>query len=371
MISLDTVLNAYIDANIILAIGAAIWAATQVVLRCTPLGRAFGGQLRLLYAVLTVVGVAPFAVLALWPVVMALIPGGVAQINLSDLIVAEYLDGRFAMAPTTFEALLSLRGTMVRNVTTLGSSGGVVIAVVLLLGIGLGVLRTARNLIRLHLMIGQSYLWRRSGRVDIRLTEKARIPFSTRGLWRFHVVIPSHMLANPGDLRIALAHEFQHLRQGDLPWELGLELLRPLFVFNPAMGFWKRQVETRRELACDQRVIRRKKLNAQSYAASLLRVCALALQDRSGSREIQPSVALLQIRGRRNERFLRQRVTAMMQSPVMTGSRHWVTALLIPLSLAIGLASVSIQRSGDWSQDRLMLSAIVNLERMDLRSRPH
>ena len=28
---------------------------------------------------------------------------------------------------------------------------------------------------------------------------------------------------------MALAHEFQHLRQGDISWEIMIEFLRPLF----------------------------------------------------------------------------------------------------------------------------------------------
>ncbi len=360
MISLDTVLNAYIDANIILALGAVIWAATQWIIRRTSLKRAHGAQLNLLYGVLGIVGVAPFAALALWPQAQSL------NFNLSDMVVAEYLSGRFAMAPTTFEGLLTTRDTLIHEITTLSTQAGRIIAAIMIAGIALATLRTFINLTGVRRIISQSYLWRQSGKVQIRLTDTSSIPFSTRGLRKHYVVIPSEMLATPADLRIALAHEFQHLRQGDLNWEGVLELLRPLFVFNPAMRYWKGQVERQRELACDQGVMQRKQLNAQDYANCLLRVCTNAM-NRQGYATI-PAVALVQAKGRRNASFLRHRVLQMIEGDSGPTHRWLVPTLLIPLTFAVTLSAVAIQRSGDWSQDRLMLSTIVNLERLNQRN---
>lgn len=358
MISTDTLLNAYIDANVVLALGAVVWIIARFVMHRTALKAAHGMQLQLLYGFLIVVAVVPFAALMLWPQMQSF--------NLSDLIVAEYLDGRIAIAPTTFEAWLQTRATLVREITTLGSARGMVIAVVLLTGIALASLRMIINLTRVYRVIGQSYLWRRAGRLEIRLTDAASIPFSTRSLRKHYVVIPSEMLATPADLRIALAHEFQHLRQRDVSWEIVLECLRPLVVFNPAMRFFKRQVERQRELACDQGVMRRKALNAQDYANCLLRVCANSLK-RQGHTAL-PAVALLQPRGRRNASFLRQRVLMMMAAEAAPTPRWIVPMILCPLSCAILLSTIAIQRSGDWSHDRLMLSTIVNLERFSIRN---
>jgi hypothetical protein len=40
--------------------------------------------------------------------------------------------------------------------------------------------------------------------------------------------------------------------------------------------------------------------------------------------------------------------------------------MLAPLIGLTFLAAISIQRPGDWSQDRLMLSTIINLERLEM-----
>jgi hypothetical protein len=37
----------------------------------------------------------------------------------------------------------------------------------------------------------------------------------------------------------------------------------------------------------------------------------------------------------------------------------------IPLLVAVTFATIAIQSPGDWSHDRLMLSTVVNLDRLD------
>ena len=49
---------------------------------------------------------------------------------------------------------------------------------------------------------------------------------------------------------------------------------------------------------------------------------------------------------------------------------HWgVTCLaVLPMVAVVFLSALSIQKPADWSQDRLMLSAIINLERLETRN---
>ncbi|MEJ6405002.1 M56 family metallopeptidase [Yoonia sp. 2307UL14-13] len=358
MMPLETILHAYIDANIILALGALIWFAAQTILIRTRLRSAHNVQLQLIYGLLVAIAIAPFLAMFWAPNAVGL--------NLSDLVVAGYLDGHFAMAPTAFEALLATRDTIVLEVATMSTTAGQIVAAMGLAGICFATLRMIRNLTQVRQVVQHSYLWRSAGRVQVRLTQSASVPFSTRGLRNHYIILPAEMLENPVDLHIALAHEFQHVRQGDLTWECLLEILRPLFVFNPAMRYWKGQVERQRELACDQQVMQRKGLCVQDYANCLLQVCAKAVQRRDGMK--MPVVALLQARGRGHARFLRHRIVQMIEVGGVPGQRWCVPVLLVPLVVAVGLGALSIQRSGDWSQDRLMLSTIVNLERLNQRN---
>lgn len=358
MMPLETILHAYIDANIILALGAVIWFAAQTILIRTPLRSAHSAQLQLIYGLLVAIAIAPFLAMFWAP--------NAAGLNLSDMIVAGYLDGHFAMAPTAFEALMATRDRIVHEVATMSTTTGQVVATIGLAGIGFAMLRMMLNLTRVRRVVRESYLWRSAGRVQVRLTQTSSVPFSTRGLRDHYIILPAEMLESPTDLRIALAHEMQHIRQGDLTWECLLEMLRPLFVFNPAMRYWKGQVERQRELACDQQVMHCKGLGAQEYAQCLLQVCAKAVQRRDAVN--LPVVALLQANGRGHAQFLRHRIVQMIDVGVVPGQRWYVPALLVPLVVVVGLGALSIQRSGDWSQDRLMLSTIVNLERLNQRN---
>ncbi len=363
MIPLDAFLNAYIDANILLALAAILWVLTRSTLTRTRLRTAFTTQLRLIYGLLIVIACTPLLVAGIATL------GNPVAVNLSDIAVAQYLDGRFAMAPTQFEQLLMTRDIIVNEVVTLSSPTGQLIAAILVTGIGLALLRLLTSASNLRRLINNSYAWRRVGNLHIRLTDATHVPFSTATLRRRYIILPSGMLSQPTDLKIALAHELQHIRQGDLHWELLLEMLRPIFVFNPAMSLFKRDVERLRELACDQQVLQRSGLNPLDYGTCLLRVCRNALRQDKQRQIALPTVALLQITGGGTaERFLRQRVTEMVHARRAANPGWMIPALLLPLALMMALGAVSIQRSGDWSQDRLMLSTIVNLERLNQRN---
>ena len=161
------------------------------------------------------------------------------------------------------------------------------------LGFSWFVVRLLRNAAHVRRLIRTGYLWRRYYGLDILLTDQSDVPFSTRGLRRRYILLPSVLLSESDDLRIAVAHEIQHIRQGDLGWEIFLECLRPVFFWNPALLFFKREVETLRELACDQQVIMRHHIGIEAYCGCLLRVCRNAM-DRDGTRQVLvPAVPLL------------------------------------------------------------------------------
>ena len=95
----------------------------------------------------------------------------------------------------------------------------------------------------LYRIVRQSHAWRKLGRVKIGLSDRTLGPLSTRGLRNYYIVIPSHMLGQKYEMKVSLAHELQHLRQGGIEWEILLKVLKPIFFWNPAYHAWKRQVE--------------------------------------------------------------------------------------------------------------------------------
>ncbi|MFD1159379.1 M56 family metallopeptidase [Roseovarius aestuarii] len=365
----NSVFNAYLDANIMLVLAACLWALTRYALCHSSLRHAFSLQLQVVYGVMLAVVFTPVVVgfysllsqIGLWR--SDLVP------SLSDVALAQYLSGRFEMAPTTFETLWMWRTVFTQDVTTLGSPLGMAVAGLGIAGIAVFALRLLANVVRVSRLIGQSYVLRRINGIDIRLSDKVTVPFSTRAWRRRYIVLPSALLSDADDLRIAVSHELQHMRQGDLGWEIALEALRPLFFWNPAFAYFKREVDELRELACDQQVLLRRRFGVGAYCDCLLRVCRDALGQGTRRQVLMPSVPLVSSeRNRRAARFLKRRVVSMTSQRRPLPGR-WVTGLLVvPLLAVISVGAIASQGSGDWSQDRLMLSTIVNLERLDQRT---
>ncbi len=239
----------------------------------------------------------------------------------------------------------------------------------LALGFVIFAARLLASVLKLRREIEESFIWRRFGQLDLRLSDRAAVPFSTRSLRRRIVVLPTSMLAEPDDMRIALGHELQHLRQRDVDWEIALELLRPLFFWNPAFYLWKRQVEELRELSCDRQVLQRKGYDVAAYCQCLLRVCHNSLKRKRLFALRGPVVALVQTEnrlfGQRSAQVLRHRMVALIEGKAEHRPRALAGLMLAPLVGLTILAAVAIQQPGDWSHDRLMLSTIINLERLE------
>lgn len=368
MIPAKAVLDAFINANILIIVAFCLWSAVRYGLRGAGLKHTYGTQLRLLNSVFLVIIASPFLILLF----NAAQSSGVAKdvnLNLSDMVVSYFLNGGFEMKATEFERLLLLRDTFTTNVLNMAGWVACGAIAAFLTGLILGIGRLIYSMYCLHRIVGTSYELRSFGRLRIRVSDRTLVPFSTRSLWNYHVVIPSHMLERGDELRVSLAHEFQHIRQGDIEWEILLEGLKPFFFLNPAYHAWKARVEDLRELSCDYEVLNRGHIGMRAYCDTLLSVCQQSLRrdrafviavpkvtlvtaDRSAIREGGPS-------------FLEQRITSLLDNRFARRPRLIYGAILLPMVASLLLFAVAIQSPGDWSQDRLMLSTVVNLERLD------
>lgn len=368
MIPGDAVLDAFINANILFLVAFALWRVARFALDHAGLKHAYATQLKLLNTVFLAIVFSPFIILGLG----ALQSSGVGQgvnVNLSDMVVSYYLNGGFEMKATEFERLIMMRDTFTSDL--MNAAGWVALAAIAAFFVGLviGSVRLIFSMFCLRKIVVGSYAWRSFGRLRIRLSDRTLVPFSTRGLRNYYVVIPSHMLGNADELKVSLAHEFQHLRQGDIEWEILLEALKPFFFLNPAYHAWKRQVEDLRELSCDQQVLTSGRVGIKAYCDTLLSVCQQTLRRDRTFVVAVPKVTLVTadrsaLRDGKMS-FLEQRITTLFDARALRHPRLVYGAIVLPLMAIIMLTAVAIQSPGDWSHDRLMLSTVVNLERLD------
>ncbi len=368
MIPGKLLLDTFINANILFCVAFALWYVVRLALGQTALRHAHGAQLRLLNMIFLVVIAAPLIALGFTTLQSAGVAKGVS-LNLSDMVVAYYLNGGFHMNAAEFEGLVHARETFMQNVLTGAGFFAQAAIAAFLVGLALGLMRLGYSIFCLFRIVARSYAWRGFGRIRIRLSDRTLVPFSTRGLWNYYVVIPSHMLESGPELKVSLAHEFQHIRQGDMEWEILLEALKPLFFLNPAFHAWKRRVEDLRELNCDRAVLSRGRIGVRTYCDTLLSVCQKTLRrDRTFVIAV-PKVTLVTadrsaLRDGKMS-FLERRILSVLDAKRARSERLVFGAVTVLMIGTMTLTTLAIQRPGDWSHDRLMLSTVVNLERLD------
>lgn len=354
-------LNAYLDLNLLIALGAVVWFGLRWGLRRTSLGMAFLPQLRLMNGLTVLLALAPLMALVFTTWVMAHPP------NIADFLVSQYLQGNVNVSATSLEATLGLREDFVREMLAQETLWSRVLVAAAAAGAGWCIAHICLSLWHLRVALKGAFVWRQIGRVQIRVSPTTRVAFSTRGLLRRYIVLPQSVLERPQDLRLTMAHELQHFRQRDIECEIVLELLRPFLFWNPAFVMWRREVRNLREYACDQSLSARPGFDVRAYCECLLRAVAEAGRAPRFFQRVSPSVALVDGAELQGGAALRNRlivVTAVQPEQAKVGMWALIGASLVAVVLS---TTVMLQRSGDWSHDRIMLSTIVNLERMASR----
>lgn len=356
MTAMKPVLDFIVDANILFALAFCLWLSVHSLVRLTLLKHDFFAQLQLLKVGLLLTALSPVLAFAAVKAGQLVWPG--SPITVSDIAVAAYLRGDIALPATEFEALLDTRDRWVDAIVSGEFPLLTALITALCVGAFLHLCLVAKSVLAVRKAIARSYVWRRTAKVDIRLSDTISVPFAARGIKRRHIVLPSHLVTQTRQFRFILAHESQHIRAGDAEWEMAFELLRPAMYCNPAFIIWKRRFERLRELACDQAVIHRRGISLREYADCLLDFCTRRVT------EPMPRAVHVAFVRRGAKRELLDRLMSLQTSSVR---RHWaaVPALAICLVIGVSFTAASVRQPGDWSQDRLMLSSIINLERFN------
>ena len=367
MPTIGTIFEVYLNINIMLVVALLGWIVARSAMAALGLKHAYDVKLQLIKALLIVSFVAPLLIILFDTYIR---PTGAVSysMSLSDLVVAQYIQGNFQLKAAELDALLGLRTRMTEEFLAIQSIYAFAAFTLLLAGVIIGLVRLLVSIVTLRQILRKSYAWRRFGRLHLRLSDTVTTPFSTRDLLNRYIVLPTAMLESSTDQRIALGHELQHIRQKDTEWEVALEFLRPFFFWNPAFLLLKRRIEALRELSCDQQVIMRRTMNVEEYCQCLLRTCERGLRKREVLFDPMPRVAFVQIDsspvGTNSAQFLRHRVLSLLEGGCSQRRVTSAIALIVPVLALVGFASVMLQKPNDWSHDRIMFSTILNLDRL-------
>lgn len=362
-----TIFDVYLNINILLIVAVLIWTATRMSMRLLGMSHAYALKLKLVKILVLAGFVAP-AIVVLFDTYIRQTGTSAFSLSLSDLIVAQYLQGSLAVNAADLDAVLGLRNRMTEDFLGLQSNYAMIAFVCLVIGIAFSTIRLGISVYKLRQILNKCFTWRRFGTLHLHLSETVTTPFSTRSLFRRHVVLPTSMLVENQDLRIALGHELQHIRQRDTEWEVFLEFLRPFFFWNPAFMMLKREIEHLRELSCDQQVIVRRAIRVEDYCECLLRTCETGMRKRELFAGAIPGVAFVQLEkspiSSHSAQFLQHRLLSLIEGEKKQRHKFTMIAIMIPILGMMGLASVMMQKPNDWSHDRIMFSTVLNLDRL-------
>jgi len=136
-----------------------------------------------------------------------------------------------------------------------------------------------RGVMALSKLREKSFCLHKIKNIYILFNTDVKIPFCWSFVRKHYVVIPSSFLSKPEDLKIALRHELQHIRQNDSYWLHFIRLFKIIGFWNPFMGLWKNWLNELQEFSCDEALVLRHGMNPEIYAQCLINTASSSFRN--------------------------------------------------------------------------------------------
>lgn len=151
------------------------------------------------------------------------------------------------------------------------------------------------------------------------------VPF-TFGWKQPVIVLPKLLQYEPEKLEMALQHELTHIKRGDYLLQLALSMIESLFWFHPLIRYGNQEIDTYREISCDQEVLSRSDFSIKSYASLLYELVPLS----SGAGRLSVSMAV-------KNSTLKKRIKTMKYHKLHKASFRQSIAFLLLMIVGITL----------------------------------
>ncbi len=89
------------------------------------------------------------------------------------------------------------------------------------------------------------------------------------------IVLPKKIQDQPEKVQMAIQHELVHIERGDYLLQLFLSVIESTLWFHPLIRFGAKEIETYREISCDQQVLSTTPVSAKKYASMLYELLPL------------------------------------------------------------------------------------------------
>lgn len=180
----------------------------------------------------------------------------------------------------------------------------------------------------------------RIGRPIVLLLSDASDLVATWGVLRPRVLLPAQAAAWPAArIRLVLDHELAHIARRDWLWQIGADLLRTLYWFNPLFWIACRRLRRESEQACDDAVLE-SGVPGRDYAAQLLEI---ATESRRPGPRWAPVVPMAR------PSTLERRVAAMLNPRLdrrVPSRRALAVTFVMLVGITLSIASFSAAQNG-------------------------
>lgn len=163
----------------------------------------------------------------------------------------------------------------------------------------------------------------KDGYVSVAFHSHPLVPF-TFGWKKPIIVLPEKIKNDAEKLDMAIQHELVHIRRGDYLLQLTLSVIESLFWFHPIIHIGSKEIETFREISCDQEVLNTSNVQPKKYANLLLEL--LPLNKEYGSFTVSMAV---------KKSTLKQRIETMKHHKMHKTSYKQSLLLLLSMTLMV------------------------------------
>ena len=354
---MTNLIEAIVVANSMLIVGWAIMWAFEFAGKHTRFRHAYKLRLNLAVAALCATTL---------PIILAPISGVLSTLiptNVDDFVVQQYLSGNIGLSATQVADVLSVKENSIEYVANsyFLVAGFIVAALCRLAYLSV-------NIVRAFKLISSADQVKSTKRVSVRVSSDTVTPFSSRGLFKYYIVLPSSITDDKKATNIALGHEAQHIRQHDVTLEILITLLSPVFVLNPAFWLISDRIRRFREYSCDAAFLEKARCKKKDYCLLLLDIASRASKQKQTA--MAGSVPFWGREGtlmHSNKSALHQRIIALATeidlNTKFLRKVNLIPAILLIIASAATVAFVS--KPVDWSHERIMLSTVINLESLN------
>lgn len=217
-----------------------------------------------------------------------------------------------------------------------------------------------RDNYRIIKLLENSHQQRTINNVHVLFSEQISIPFCWAFFRKIFVVLPYALIDKNHELKLALTHELQHIRQKDAIWVYIIAAAKLICFINPLIYFWSKLFNYLQEFACDEAVILHKKVSPLAYGKCLLTIANTALQ-----KDMIPSIAtaMLHFPSRTTSTMLHRRITMLFEYKKLTKTK--ITTLITGTALTLCLTTAAYALTSTLPQGNLSLTQLNQLITQD------